>query len=111
MFEHEGGVGLADRPDRATAKPKEPTKHNVILYDDDDHSFTYVMEMLREVFAYDNGKAYELTEELVENGKVIVFTAPTRAEADLMKDKLVSFGRDKHIKACAGAMTVTVESL
>lgn len=109
MFEHEGGVGLADRP--SASRPKPPTQHNVILHDDDDHSFTYVMEMLREVFAYENSKAYELTEELVENGKAIVYTAATRDEAVLTKDKLVSFGRDRQIKHCAGAMTVTVESL
>lgn len=41
----------------------------------------------------------------------IPFATLPCGQANLMKDKLVSFGRDAKIKECAGAMTVTVESL
>lgn len=112
MFEQEGGgTALADRPENHNAKPRTPSRHNVILYDDPEHTFTYVMEMLQELFGYEKQQAYEMTEDLVENQKTIVYTASNRDEAVLKKDQILSYGRDKANRDCKGAMGVEIESV
>lgn len=108
---NDGGTALQDRTDKEPAKPKRPTQHNVILHDDEDHSFAFVMEMLQELFNYDAGQAYTLTEEVVEEGKAIVYTASCLDEAKLKKDQITSYGRDRRNRDCLGAMGVTIESL
>ncbi len=107
----DGGVAVQDRTEQDKAKPKRPTQHNVILHDDEEHSFAFVMEMLQELFRYDAGQAYTLTEEVVEEGKAIVYTASCLDEAKLKKDQITSYGRDGRNRNCAGAMGVTIESL
>lgn len=108
---NDGGTALADRPEGGKAKPRQPEQYNVILHDDEDHSFEFIMKMLQELFKYDVSQAYKLTDEVVEEGKAIVYTAAHLDEAKLRKDQITSYGRDRKNQECAGAMSVSIESL
>ena len=55
-------------------KVRRQPPYNVILHDDDDHTFEYVIVMLNQLFGYPPEKGYQLAEEVHLNGRVIVLT-------------------------------------
>jgi ATP-dependent Clp protease adaptor protein ClpS len=89
-------------------KTKKLPPYNVVLLDDDDHSYEYVIEMLRSLFGHDEQKAYQMAKEVDTNGRVIVFTTH-RELAELKRDQIHSWGMDWRIASCQGSMTSIVE--
>ncbi|MFQ5592412.1 MAG: ATP-dependent Clp protease adaptor ClpS [Phycisphaerae bacterium] len=91
-----------DRPVR-----KQPPYH-VILLDDDDHTYEYVIGMLRKLFGYTREHALQLATEVDETGRVILDTT-TLERAELKRDQIHAFGRDWRIPRCQGSMGATIE--
>lgn len=94
--------------DPAGKRPNHSSNFHVILWDDEDHTATYVIKMLQELFGYEPEQAYELMEEVCEEGKAAVYTGP-RHEAQLRRDKIHAYGKDKTVAECAGSMSATIE--
>ena len=89
-------------------RPKQQPKYNVILWDDNDHSYEYVMRMLQELFGHPLEKGFQLAQEVDTSGRVICLTT-TKEHAELKRDQIHAFGPDKQIAACKGAMYATIE--
>ncbi|MFK7820960.1 MAG: ATP-dependent Clp protease adaptor ClpS [Planctomycetaceae bacterium] len=89
-------------------KPKQQPKYNVILWDDDDHSYEYVIRMMQQIFGYPMQKGFKLAEEVDNSGRVICLTT-TKEHAELKRDQIHAFGPDKLIAGCKGAMWATIE--
>lgn len=95
-------------------KPKEETKtrrqppYHVILHDDNDHSFAYVIIMLKILFGHPEEKGFELAKEVNDTGRVIVLTTSLEL-AELKRDQIHSFGPDPSIPRCAGSMSASIE--
>ena len=82
--------------------------YNVVLLDDDDHSYEYVILMLKKVFGHSVNKAYEMAVEVDNAGRVVVLTTHLE-EAELKRDQIQAFGPDPLIPRCKGSMSATVE--
>jgi len=95
---------VADVDEQAFLAPR----YHVILLDDDDHSYEYVMEMLIEVFAFTPTKAFQIAEEVDNAGRAIVFTGPFEI-AELKQEQIHARGADWRIEGCAGSMTAVLE--
>lgn len=91
-----------------TPKPRQPPKYNVILWDDDDHSYEYVIRMMHDLFGYPVERAFQLACEVDAVGKVICLTT-TFEHAELKRDQIHAFGPDKLIAGCKGAMWASIE--
>ncbi len=89
-------------------KPKKQPAYHVVLLDDDDHTYEYVIGMLRKLFGCTTGKAYQLACEVDNSGRVIIDTT-TLERAELKRDQIHSFGRDWRIARCAGSMSALIE--
>ncbi len=89
-------------------RPKQQPKYNVTLWDDDDHSYEYVMRMLQQLFGHPLEKGFQLAKEVDTSGRVICLTT-TREHAELKRDQIHAFGPDKLIAGCKGAMSATIE--
>ncbi len=89
-------------------RPKKQPPYHVVLCDDDDHTYDYVIGMLRKLFGYSTERAYELASEVDGTGRVIVDTT-TLERAELKRDQILSFGRDWRIPRCEGSMTAVIE--
>jgi ATP-dependent Clp protease adaptor protein ClpS len=109
--------GAAVKPKSATkrkssAKRKPKSKklppYNVILLDDDHHTYEYVIEMLGKVFAYAQQQAYELAKTVDTSGRVIVMTTHKEL-AELKRDQITSFGADWRLEKSAGPMSAVIE--
>jgi len=82
--------------------------YNVVLLDDDDHSYEYVILMLKKVFGHPINKAYEMAVEVDTAGRVVVLTTHLE-EAELKRDQIQGFGPDPLIPRCKGSMSAAVE--
>jgi ATP-dependent Clp protease adaptor protein ClpS len=97
-------------------QPREETEqqteglppYNVVLLDDDDHSYEYVIFMLKTIFGYSVEKSYKMALEVDSTGRVVVATTHLE-EAELKRDQIQSFGPDPLIPRCKGSMSATVE--
>jgi ATP-dependent Clp protease adaptor protein ClpS len=82
--------------------------YNVILLDDDDHSYEYVIFMLKTLFGHPPEKGYEMAVEVDTTGRVVVATTHLE-EAELKRDEIQAFGPDPLIPRCKGSMSAIVE--
>ena len=99
-----------------TTRPKEKGKqktqglppYNVVLLDDDDHSFEYVILMLKTLFGHPPEKGYKMAVEVDATGRVVVATTNLE-QAELKRDQIQAFGPDPFIPRCKGSMSATIE--
>ena len=84
------------------------TPWNVVLLDDDFHTYDYVIEMLMAIFGYPIRKAYEMTVEVDTKKRVIVWSGHLeRAEA--FRDEIHAYGADWRMEISKGPMSAKLE--
>jgi ATP-dependent Clp protease adaptor protein ClpS len=103
-------VAAAEPKQQSKKKPKRQPRYNVILWNDDDHSFDYVIEMMQKLFAHDEVRGFQIADTVHQQGKAIVLTT-TMEHAELKRDQIHAYGPDKHIKRCKGSMSATIEAV
>lgn len=82
--------------------------YHVILLNDEDHTYEYVIEMLMEIFGFDEQKAYEHTVEVDTKGHSRLTTLPlTQAEAK--RDAIHGYGSDPRLPRSLGSMAALIE--
>lgn len=81
---------------------------NVVLLDDDHHTFDFVIRMLQEVFGHNRQRAELMAKTVDRDGRVVCLTTHKEL-AELKQEQMHSFGRDAHIPECAGAMWAIIE--
>ena len=60
---------------RDDRKPKKQPPYNVVLLDDDDHTYEYVIQMLGKLFRHGLEKAFLMACEVDVTGRVILLTS------------------------------------
>ena len=94
---------------KAEERAKRQPPYNVVLLNDDDHTFDYVIGMLQQLFGYPREKGLQMALEVHTTGRVIVLTT-TKEHAELKQDQVHAFGPDPlSSKGCAGSMTAVIE--
>jgi ATP-dependent Clp protease adaptor protein ClpS len=94
--------------EKAEQKTKRQPPYNVVLLNDDDHSFEYVILMLQKLFGHPQEKGYLMAWEVHTQGRVIVLTT-TLELAELKRDQIHAYGPDPLIPRCKGSMSATIE--
>jgi ATP-dependent Clp protease adaptor protein ClpS len=82
--------------------------YNVILLNDNDHTYTYVVEMLRSLFGTQPERAWQMAKEVDKTGRAIVCTT-SKERAELKRDQIHAFGPDPSNPRCAGSMSAVIE--
>ena len=85
----------------------EPPYH-VILLDDDEHTYDYVIEMLRTLFGHSLETAFLMADQVNSEGRVIVATVHKEL-AELRLEQIREFGRDPRVPECRGSMSAIIE--
>jgi ATP-dependent Clp protease adaptor protein ClpS len=96
------------RKPKPSTRPRQLPPYNVVLIDDDQHTYEYVIEMLKALFGHAPGKGYVLACEVDRTGRAIVLTT-TKEHAELKRDQIHAYGRDKRIGTCRGSMSAAIE--
>lgn len=96
------------RKQREDRKPKRQPRYRVILWNDDDHTYAYVIVMMMELFGYPPEKGYEIAKTVDTEGRAVVLTT-AREHAELKRDQIHAYGKDGQIENCKGSMWATIE--
>lgn len=81
---------------------------NVVLLNDDDHSYTYVLDMLAAIFGFPKERGMKHAEEVDATGRTILITT-SREHAELKQEQIHAFGPDPFVRRCKGSMTAIIE--
>ena len=93
---------------QSRSKPVLAPLYHVILLNDDDHSFEYVIEMLAKIFGHPAPTGFKMAWEVHSSGRAIVVTTH-RELAELRQEQIHAFGPDRHIQHCKGSMSAAIE--
>ncbi len=95
--------GVAERE-----KPRHQPRYSVILWNDDDHTYNYVVGMMMELFGYTREKGYQIAKAVDTEGRAAVITT-TKEHAELKRDQIHAYGKDGSVAQCKGSMWATIE--
>lgn len=97
-------------PEVQTAQPEPRTAPlwHVVLLDDDDHTYAYVIEMLGKLFGHSQETAYRMAREVDTTGRVIVATLVFE-RAEFKQQQIHAYGPDPRIERCRGSMRAVLE--
>lgn len=95
------------RPEPA-GDPKPLTPWNVVVLDDQEHTYEYVIDMLGRVFGHGRQKAYELARTIDTQGRAVVATVH-RELGELKVAQIVGFGPDPLLATSTGPMRAFLE--
>ena len=82
--------------------------YNVVLLDDDEHTYEYVIEMLQKLFAFSEGDAFQHAVEVDSTGRTVVMTCELE-QAEFGRDQIHAYGADPRMPQSKGSMSAIVE--
>ena len=99
------------RKQPSDAKPKVQPPYAVVVLNDDQHSFQYVIDTFMKVFGYPLEKGYSLALQIHTEGKALVWSG-AREVAELKRDQIRSAGPDFYAeKKVEFPLGVTIEPM
>lgn len=99
------------RPPQTKPKQSDPRRqprYHVILWNDDDHTYDYVVRMMQELFGHSIEKGFQIAKEVDSSGRAICLTT-TREHAELKRDQIHAYGKDQLLAKSKGSMSSTIE--
>jgi ATP-dependent Clp protease adaptor protein ClpS len=96
------------KPAKDSPRLKRQPRYHVLLWNDDSHTYEYVIAMLKQLFGHPVETGVQLAESVDKQGRVIVLTT-TLEHAELKRDQIHAYGKDPFIKNCQGSMSSSIE--
>ena len=82
--------------------------YRVVLLDDNDHTYDYVIEMLQTIFVFTTEQAYRHAEEVDRTGRTVLITCELQP-AEYARDRIHAYGPDWRLIRSQGSMSAVVE--
>lgn len=105
-------VQVAPRP-KAEADPESKTRrqppYHVILLNDEEHTFDYVIELIVKLFGHAKPVAERLTLKIHLEGRAIVLTTH-RELAELKREQVLAYGPDPRMSVSKGPIGCVIEA-
>ena len=98
-----------EKKPKRTAKNKEKTKpqrqpnYHVIIWNDEEHTYEYVIELLMRLFGHSFEAAFQITDDVHNAGKGVAYTCHMEL-AELKRDQVHAYGADwrmPQVSTCA----------
>lgn len=80
---------------------------DVVLLDDDEHTYDYVVEMLQKLFFLSLEAAFQHAVEVDTTGRTVVITCE-RPEAEFARDQIHNYGADPRMPKSKGSMSAVI---
>jgi len=81
---------------------------HVVLLDDNDHTYDYVIEMLQKLFILTLDEAFRHAEEVDRCGRTVIITCEL-PQAEFARDQIQAYGPDWRLPRSKGSMSAVVE--
>jgi ATP-dependent Clp protease adaptor protein ClpS len=96
-------------PQIETSRENQETPlYRVVLLDDDDHTYDYVIEMLQKIFIFTMEEALRHAQEVDSSGRTVLITCEL-PEAEFARDQIHSYGPDYRLPRSRGSMSAIIE--
>lgn len=96
-------------PGTGTSTDDELTPlYHVVLLDDDEHTYDYVIEMLCTIFVISATAAFRHAVEVDTVGRTVVMTCE-KEQAEFGRDQIHAYGADPRMPVSKGSMTAVIE--
>jgi ATP-dependent Clp protease adaptor protein ClpS len=82
--------------------------YHVVLLDDNEHTYDYVIEMLERLFLFSEAEAFQHAQEVDSTGRTIVITCEL-PQAEFARDQIHAYGADWRMPNSKGSMTAVIE--
>lgn len=82
--------------------------YHVVLLDDNDHTYDYVIEMLQKLFIFSLDEAFRHAQEVDTCGRTILITCEL-PQAEFARDQIHAYGADPRLSRSKGSMSAVVE--
>ena len=89
-------------------RTKKLPPYNVVILNDEEHSYDYVVELLTKLFAHPVATALELTIRIDKTGRAIVYTTH-KEKAELKRDQVLAYGPDPRMQTSRGPLGCYIE--
>jgi Zn-dependent protease/ATP-dependent Clp protease adapter protein ClpS len=86
----------------------EPADTHVVLINDSNHTYQYVIQMLQDVFGYSPAQGAQLARRVDAEGQVILATM-SRHRAEAYRNRIHAYGPDPLLRRSTSSMTVFLE--
>lgn len=103
-----GTTALPDTDVEQEQRTRRQPPYHVILLNDDDHTYEYVIEMLKALFGHPIEKGFQLAKMVDSTGRAVVCTTSLE-RAELKRDQIHAYGPDARIPRCKGSMSAEIE--
>jgi ATP-dependent Clp protease adaptor protein ClpS len=80
---------------------------HVVLLDDDEHTYDYVIEMLQKLFFLSTEVAFQHAREVDMTGRTVVITCE-RPQAEFARDQIHGYGADPRMPKSKGSMSAVL---
>lgn len=87
---------------------KKLPPYNVVVLNDEEHTFDYVIELLTKLFAHSLQTAIELTWRIHLSGRAVVYTTH-KEKAELKRDQVLTYGPDPRMDVSKGPLGCYIE--
>jgi len=99
----------APRSETATeTRSKRLPPYHVIILNDEEHTFDYVIELLTKLFNHSLQSAVELTWRIHLTGRAVVYTTH-KEKAELKRDQVLGYGPDPRMSVSKGPLGCYIE--
>jgi len=82
--------------------------YRVVLLDDNEHTYDYVIEMLQRLFLFSRVDAFQHAVEVDTTGRTVVITCEL-PQANFARDQIHAYGPDPRMPNSKGSMSAVVE--
>lgn len=107
-----GPVVTTQTAPREKTDPETRTRrlppYNVVVLNDEEHTFDYVIELLTKLFAHPLAAAVELTVRIDKTGRAVVYTTH-KEKAELKRDQVLGYGADPRMSISKGPLGCYIE--
>jgi ATP-dependent Clp protease adaptor protein ClpS len=98
----------AEPQTQVLTRPEVEPPYHVILLDDDQHTYAYVIEMLQSLLGHPFETAFKMADKVNAEGRVIVATCHKEL-AELRQEQIQEFGPDPRLPESKGSMSAMIE--
>lgn len=93
---------------QVSTSSKRLPPYNVIILNDEEHTFEYVIELLTKLFAHSLSSAESLTWKIHASGRAVVYTTH-KEKAELKRDQVLEYGPDPRMSVSKGPLGCYIE--
>ena len=94
----------------ARGKPKHAPRYHVIIWNDEVHTYEYVIELLMTLFGHPFEKAFQITDAVHHQGRGIAYTTHKEL-AELKREQILAYGADPRMAVSEGPIRATIEEV